>query len=328
LVSSPKDKPPFLVALWHFIRPVNLIMTAISLWVFRWCVFAPFLDLHGLDHHLSNTQFGRLVLSVVLVTLSGYWINDRADIQTDQINHPHRLLVRFSLSSYSFYALWLIPVLAGLLLSIHLATDLDMLHWLWLYPFSIVAFVVYAFFLKRSGLAGNILVSLWIAALPWLVFLAESNVLSPSESLIAVLIFYSVLMFCSNLAREWVKDIQDLHGDRESGMHTWPIRAGTARVWKAAGGALLVCALSCLWFMMRYVPPRSLLSLCLLVAAAAGTALAITSFYSAEESIGQNQGRRLLRKSIKPEKMSLYLKLYMLFGLFVLLLLPEWCESL
>jgi geranylgeranylglycerol-phosphate geranylgeranyltransferase len=152
---------------------------------------------------------------VALITAAGNVINDYFDVEIDRVNRPDRPIPsgQVSLPAARAYAttLFLAGVLVCLLtnaLCIAIAV------------FNSLLLIAYAAKLKRTPLLGNIAVS----------FLAGSmflfgGALGGIAGIYQVLPF-SVMTFFAMLARELVKDAEDIEGDRASGAVTLPILRG------------------------------------------------------------------------------------------------------
>lgn len=214
-----------------FIRFGNLLIIAAALWVFRWALIGPRLMNAGIDFHLSQTQFHLLIADVLIVAIIGYWINDFRDRSVDAINRPKRLLVKYEIRPPAFWAMCIPLVVLGMALTFYLAEETNHLEHLWIYPASIVALFSYAFWLNRQGWIGNIVVSLMIAFLPWLLVLAElPAIIRLDEQVIRqlyqLLAIYAALMFFSTMAREICKDAEDAKGDQSVQSKSIPILFG------------------------------------------------------------------------------------------------------
>ncbi len=165
---------------------------------------------------------------VVLITAAGNVINDYFDIATDRVNRPERPIPsgQVTLPAARAYAVTLF--LAGILIS--LATN-----WLCISiaVFNSLLLIGYAARLKSTPLFGNIAVSYLSASM----FLF-GGALAGMEGLLRVVPF-AVMTFFAMLARELVKDAEDVEGDRASGASTVPIRYGIP----AAVRLALICGI-------------------------------------------------------------------------------------
>jgi geranylgeranylglycerol-phosphate geranylgeranyltransferase len=156
-----------------------------------------------------------LMVVVTLVTAAGNVINDYFDVEIDRVNRPDRPIPAglVSLPAARAYAVTLF--LAGILVCLFtndLCIAIAILNSLLL--------VGYAARLKRTPLLGNITVSYLAASM--FVF---GGALGGLAGLLHVMPF-AVMTFFAMLARELVKDGEDVDGDKASGAVTIPIRYG------------------------------------------------------------------------------------------------------
>jgi geranylgeranylglycerol-phosphate geranylgeranyltransferase len=152
---------------------------------------------------------------VTLVTAAGNVINDYFDVEIDRVNRPDRPIPsgQVSLPEARAYAVTLF--LAGILVCLFtnvLCVAIAVINTLVL--------IGYAARLKRTPLFGNITVS-YLAASMFLF----GGALGGMPVLLHVMPF-AVMTFFAMLARELVKDAEDVEGDRASGAVTIPIRYG------------------------------------------------------------------------------------------------------
>ena len=147
-------------------------------------------------------------------TLSaGNIINDIYDLGIDKVNRPERPLPSAKISKNSALILYFLFIAASLILSwfINLCAFMIVI-------IATILLVIYSKFLKRVLFVGNILVAL----LTGLVFIFGGvAVRNPSAAIIPAL-----FAFLINFIREVVKDMQDVDGDKNAGVNTFPIRYG------------------------------------------------------------------------------------------------------
>lgn len=167
-----------------------------------------------------------LFFIVTLVTAAGNVINDYFDVEIDQVNRPDRPIPsgQVSLPAARAYAVTLF--LAGILVSLF-TNELCIA----IAVFNSLLLFFYAARLKRTPLLGNITVS-YLAASMFLF----GGALGGIPGLLHVMPF-AVMTFFAMMARELVKDGEDIEGDKASGAVTIPIRYGME--------ATTVLALSC-----------------------------------------------------------------------------------
>jgi geranylgeranylglycerol-phosphate geranylgeranyltransferase len=150
---------------------------------------------------------------VFIFTGAGNAINDYFDHKIDAINKPERPIPsgRISLNAAAIYAttLFVIATIMSLLIGIIPGIIVVL---------SAILMFLYAYKLKKSCLVGN----LSIAFLTGLCFVFAGVVLG--VVLLSILLgFYAFLM---TMAREIVKDMEDVEGDSMEGANTFPIKFG------------------------------------------------------------------------------------------------------
>lgn len=193
-----------IIAAFKIIRPINAVIAFVSV-----IVAAFFCSPEEI------AWFSVLLASFAAAfTLSaGNIINDIYDLGIDKVNRPERPLPSGKISKNSALILYFLLIAASLILS----------WFINLYAFIIVIIatillVLYSKFLKRVLFVGNILVAL----LTGLVFIFGGvAVRNPSAAIIPAL-----FAFLINFIREIVKDMQDVDGDKNAGVNTFPIRYG------------------------------------------------------------------------------------------------------
>jgi len=161
------------------------------------------------------------MITVFLETAAGNVINDYYDYHIDLINKPERPIPsgRISLKAGRNYAflLFILATVGGLIIS-HL-TD----NWI---PLIIViaadvVLYLYAYKLKATPLIGN----LTVAFMTGLGFVFAGYAIN-TWSIISTSIFLGFFAFVMTLAREIIKDIEDIEGDKADGAKTLPILVG------------------------------------------------------------------------------------------------------
>jgi 4-hydroxybenzoate polyprenyltransferase len=226
---------------FRILRLPNLLMVAATMYVMRWSIINPLLDVYQLELQISEVAFLGLVLSTLFITAAGYVINDYHDVRADQINKPTKLVVDVYISRRTALLLhWILNfagVTAGIIFSL-----------LYRVPWMILVFGAapmmlwyYSIRLKHILLAGNMAVALLTATIPMLVILFEYPLLARNyrldalffpDGLNSILIWvgaYAFFAFMTNLVREIIKDAEDIRGDQELGSQTLPITFGLTK---------------------------------------------------------------------------------------------------
>ncbi len=231
-----------LQAISRLTRLPNLMMVIFTMYLMRWSIVRPLLDLLGFDPAMPEWSFVLLVLSTVLITAAGNVINDFHDLKADRINSPDRVVIdRFVSRRRAIlwhFSLNFIGASIGVFIAIY--------HWIpWLSViFLIVPFILwfYSLSLKHKPLLGNLVVSLLTGTVPLLVILFEYPLLIKTNQVallddpdlfIPVVLWvglFSLFAFLSNLIRELAKDGEDIEGDREAGSRTLAILIGISQL--------------------------------------------------------------------------------------------------
>ncbi|RLG41126.1 MAG: hypothetical protein DRO05_04775 [Thermoproteota archaeon] len=175
-----------------------------------------------------------------LVLMGGNAINDFFDFEIDAINKPYRPIPRGIISRKE--ALFSYILLSSVAITIAL-----LLGWI---PFLIavsfsIAWYVYARTLKAKGLIGNVIVSTGVG------FTIIFGYISASKGVSLLPIILALIAFTANLAREIVKTVEDLPGDKKAGLSTVPIRFGMETTKSLTRGLIAItCLLALIPFLL------------------------------------------------------------------------------
>ena len=196
----------------EILRPGNALMGAISI------------ILVALIDKTISIPVILAILAVFFETAAGNVINDYFDYKIDLINKPERPIHsgRISLKNGKNYAylLFLAGTICGFLIS-YLTNN-------WI-PFGIVILAdivlyLYAYKLKATPLIGNLAVG-FMTGFGFVFGGFSIN----NTTIIMTSIFLGFFAFVMTTAREIVKDIEDIEGDKADGAKTLPIMIGTKK---------------------------------------------------------------------------------------------------
>jgi len=301
------------ISLLKLIRWPNLLIVFITQIIVWFQLISKTLQDQNLTSNLSFTQILLLALSTMLIAAAGYVINDIEDIKIDLVNKPNKVIVGKHILTKTCTSFYYALLVCGFVIALGLAWQLNRLPYIFLYPLAAGLLHVYATHFKKTTLLGNILISLFVASVPLLVFLADANQfnLSQHQRLYFILSLYSSLAFLANLAREVVKDLQDMKGDRIFGAKTFPIRFGfSATKYLIYFILFLILIILVYWTFFFDASAQTAISI---GAGSAPLLLIIIGLiiYLAKIKTAEEFG-----------KWSLGIKLFMLFGLFFLYLQP------
>ncbi len=150
---------------------------------------------------------------VFVVTGAGNIVNDYFDYKIDAINKPKRPIPsgRISRKRAGIYSALLF--IAGIIVAFYINLLLGMIALL-----SSLLMVYYAYALKKTVIIGNLSISF----LTGLCFIFGG--IAVGEIFVSIYLgFYAFLM---TMAREIVKDMEDVEGDKKEGVNTFPIIYG------------------------------------------------------------------------------------------------------
>ena len=197
------------------------------------CLIAAFSSVIGLfiASNLLNKEFifldsALILIAVFLITAAGNAINDYFDVEIDAINKPNRPIPSGKINRTHALYFSIVLFIIGTIIAfyIHIICGLIAL-------FNSILLIYYGKTLKQKALIGNIVVG----------YLTGATVLFGGAVFgikgMEVLIVLFLLAMFATIAREIVKDIEDIKGDKKQGLKTLPIKIG---VKKSANIAALI----------------------------------------------------------------------------------------
>lgn len=229
--TSLSSKQGNLRGLIRLARPLNLSIAVSTLvllkfgWLARW-------QPEGSVGLLPTVSFAEGTLVVVLLMMSGNWINAYFDVHEDRINRPDRAIVGRTVKRRVLIIAHQTVNALGLLIALHLSWSLRSML-----PILIAALVSFSLWRysthwKATPLLGNTIVAALLGMVPvWLAAL-EAPFAKESERLGLWLgmAAYGTIATGIGLVRELAKDALDVAGDREAGKKTFAVRRGTSAV--------------------------------------------------------------------------------------------------
>jgi len=163
---------------------------------------------------LQDWNLYLLIISTVVLTASGYMINDYYDVKIDYVNRPNEVVIGRGMKRRMVMILHTLMNVLGIALGYLVHPRIGVINFLaafllWLYSNS----------LKRLPFIGNLTVAGLTGLAIWIVgyYYQESQMLT---------LTYAIFAFFINLIREIIKDIEDRPGDRKHGCRTLPIVVG------------------------------------------------------------------------------------------------------
>jgi 4-hydroxybenzoate polyprenyltransferase len=206
-------------ALLKMSRPNNLLMIVFAMFAFRF----GFAHTIAPEDYTQWMQFLGMIVTIVLLTAGGNFINDYFDVRVDRINKPNAVYVETKVKRRVVILAHIVTTALGILISFFVGKSMHSYL-----PFVVaigvsIALALYTPFFKKRVLSGNLIVSLCIGMIPlWSVWPQLSNLHIGFWTLI-----FSVFAFTVNFSREIVKDIEDAEGDAAENYKTLPVVMGT-----------------------------------------------------------------------------------------------------
>jgi len=220
--------------IFKIVRIPNLFIIAVIEFILHQKFLVSLFTNSGINPEMNDNQFYLLVLYSILLTLSGYIINDIYDVNTDKVNKPKQNWVLL-IGRKPAITLYTLLSVFSILISFYLAVQLDKYQYIWITP--IVSFLLWAYsrYFKSGPLIGNIWVSIFCSLVIVLIWLSEErslHVLSLNSNMnyykLAqwVFVIYTCFAFIITLCRELAKDAEDMEGDKSVSAKTFPIVFG------------------------------------------------------------------------------------------------------
>lgn len=214
-----------LKAIYHSIRPLNLLIAAITMSVAYYCILVPGNDFEGLGTSLNTFNFTLLVLSTVAIMAAGNLVNDLADVNGDRVNKKRALVAGIGTTTAISWYTGL--NLTGIFLAIWVCGESGNFYLLSLQLTAVVLLLFYSTHLKAIPLAGNLAISLLCATVPFIPLIYDKASLLPDAGTSHIMISYlSIFAFILTLMREMVKDLEDAEGDEAEGVNTFSVVFG------------------------------------------------------------------------------------------------------
>jgi geranylgeranylglycerol-phosphate geranylgeranyltransferase len=160
---------------------------------------------------------GLIFITVFVITGAGNAINDYFDAGIDAVNRPGRPIPSGRITRNCAFRFSIVLFASGIMISYFIGTNLI--------PFLIAVFnsfllYLYASYLKKKVLVGNLSVSYLTGS----TFLFGGAAYGGKGIQVTLILFF--LSMLATFAREIVKTIEDIEGDRKDGATTIPIMMG------------------------------------------------------------------------------------------------------
>jgi 4-hydroxybenzoate polyprenyltransferase len=205
-------------------------------------------------------DFFLLVLSTVMIAAGGNIINDYFDVKADRVNKPEKLIItRHIKRRWAIVTHWALNGIA-FSIAIYLSIKYQSLWFVFIHLISINTLWFYSMLFKRKVLVGNIMIAAMTGLVPILVIVffrvnnyspyphSEFDPLSWGADIdYTVIYLISAFAFIQNMAREIVKDAQDVVGDQLIYVKSLPMVVGESKSLKMVIALLLALPIFYVW---------------------------------------------------------------------------------
>lgn len=218
-----------MISFLKLIRYKNLLMFLLTMVLTKYALISSYVE-----PSLSNIEFLIFISSVLLIASGGYIINDIYDIEVDRINKPNKLFIGESISVRNAWISYVILTVLGILFGVLISYKKHLFDHSFYFVATALGLFLYSKFLKRLPLIGNLLISILVSLVIFLIYdidykLAIKRDVFTNLSLLIVVFYYIIFSFLATLIREIIKDVEDIDGDYNLRMKTFPIIFGKAR---------------------------------------------------------------------------------------------------
>lgn len=252
-------------AFLRLIRYPNLLFIGLTQSLFIFFVLNPILKQGNIVPTLQGLTSALFIFSTVLIAAGSYIINDYFDANRDLMNRPNSVIIGKIIHRHWAIACHSVLSAIGVFIGFYLDfTSSTLLLGPINFGCTFLLFL-YSVSLKKTPLAGNILISLLTA---WTIYACTwcntNTILRSSEvdmaKITRLTLMYGGFAFILSLLREAVKDMEDVDIDRKVDYHTMPIVWGNnaSRVFVYVWMIVMVGLLGSMFFYLlmskRWIP--------------------------------------------------------------------------
>ena len=234
-------------------------MIALVQLLIKYALFEPFLNTSNLTITLNGFGFGLLVMATLCIAAAGNIINDIYDVEIDFINKPSKVIIGSHISEKTAYTLFIILNGMGVLIGFYLSHLVGRSGFFSIFVIVSALLYMYASYLKKIVLIGNMVISILVSLSILIVGLFELLPAMTSQNNATQVTFFNILWdyalfaFIINMIREIVKDIEDIDGDHNAGMNTLPIVLGRDRTNKVVSVLILIPLFGTIYYVATYL---------------------------------------------------------------------------
>jgi len=318
--------------LFKLLRPVNLVIIAVSMFALRYLILLPLLSIKGIPLIISRFDFSLLVAGTLFIAGAGNIINDYFDIRPDRLNKHHELIVgkyikrRVAMSSH------VILSTLGFFISAYVAIKYKIPWMLFFQIIAITMLWLYSASFKKTFILGNLIVAFLTACIPLLVISFDIPAIFQSEGyslpylnapfggfkvVIYFTLVYAGFAFLLNLIREIIKDMADMKGDKEINARTMPLELGVNATRKIINSLSLFTILLLIYIQQSFMPDK-ITSIYLLIFIITPMIIGVYKLKAAKKSTQFLKASNFIKITMAGGLMYLFLFNYLITNHFIL----------
>ena len=195
------------MAFLRLVRVNNLFIIFLTMMGIWWSIT------HNQEGFAAYIDYFLVILFTLLIAAAGNVINDYFDIKSDRLNKPEKMIVTKKIKKrWAIVIHWGLNAFA-LCLSIYLTWKFNSIFYILIHLFSTLILWCYSLFIKRWLFWSNFTIA-FLIALTIFVSLKALNTYVHHFDKIIIYYFFAGFAFLINLAREILKDVEDMEGDK------------------------------------------------------------------------------------------------------------------
>ncbi|GAA4237408.1 geranylgeranylglycerol-phosphate geranylgeranyltransferase [Postechiella marina] len=284
-------------------------MIALMQYLIKYALLEPF----GVASALNAFSFSLLTIATICIAAAGNVINDIYDVETDFVNKPDKIIIDKHITEKTAYNMFIALNAIGVSAGFYVSLQVNRSSFFALFVIISALLYIYATYLKRSLLIGNIVISVLVSLSIIIVGIFDLIPAITTQNRSTQFVFFKILMdytyfaFIINLIREIAKDIEDINGDYKSGMNTLPIAIGRNRAHKILFGLSIIPLFTTIYYITNTLYKNEIAVIYFLIFIVAPLFYLCIKIYTAKTTLDYKH-------------ISNILKLVMLFGMLSLLL--------
>lgn len=202
----------------------------------------------------NRVSYALFIASTALIAAAGNAINDYFDLRADRLNRPNTVVIGKRLKKrWAIIIHWGFNA-AGLAISLILSIRYHSWFFLFIHLFSATMLWVYSVYLKKVLFWSNVSIAVLVSIVP-LISLIFFMILDVEIRYFELIGLFSIVAFIGNLAREMLKDIQDMEGDHLINVRSVPLVYGEKMARLMVSILCFACCIPFGWTLYQHSNP-------------------------------------------------------------------------